>query len=52
MDGDGGTKRGQYSTNRDTPTAYSTDGEVNDKYVSVSMGVLSYSIHIQFFSQN
>ena len=23
-----------------------------DKYIFVSMGVLSYSIHIQFFSQN
>ena len=36
--------------NRDTPTTQRTGTQ--DKYVSVSTGVLSYSIHIQFFSQN
>ena len=53
-----------YSTIDATPTLlhkrtkkgrHSTDGDVYDKHVFVSMGVLgvlSYSIHIQFFSQN
>ena len=36
--------------NRDTPTIQRT--ETQDKYVSVSTGVLSSSIHIQLFSQN
>ena len=41
-----------------TPTPTPTNEEAfngrrhNDKYVSVSTGVLSYSIHIRFFSQN
>ena len=41
-----------------TPTSTPTKEEEfhgrrhNDKYVSVLMGGLSYSIHIQFFSQN
>ena len=37
--------------NRDTPTTKQTESLYN-KYVFVSTGVLSYSIHIQFFSQN
>ena len=40
------------STNKQKKWKYSTDGDVYDKYVSVSMAVLPYSIHIQFFSQN
>ena len=41
-----------------TPTPTPTNEEafnglrINDKYVYVQMGALSYSIHIQFFSQN
>ena len=51
-DGDDGTKRGHYSINQLWYSNYSTDRDINDKYVSVSTGVLSYSIQIQFFSQN
>ena len=50
-DGDDSTKRGiTVQMNRDTPTIQRT--ETQDKYVSVSTGVLSSSIHIQLFSQN
>ena len=49
--------KGIYVTPTPTPTptneeAFNGQRHNNDKYVSVSMDVLSYSIHIQFFSQN
>ena len=57
-DGDDSTKRGiKVRINRDTPTTPTNEEAFNgqrhtDNYVSVWMGVLSYLIHIQFFSQN
>ena len=48
-----------FCTNDVTPTPSSQTNEKafngwrhNDKYVFISTGVLSYSIHIQWFSQN
>ena len=38
--------------NRDTPTTQRTHTQTQDKYVSVSTGVLLYLTHVQLFSQN
>ena len=57
-DGDNSSKRGiTVRMNCDTPTTPTNEEAFNgqrhnNKYVPSSVGVLSYSIHIQFFSQN